>query len=132
MSTSLAMRSCDGKVGALVEIPGVGFTIVTSPNANTIYSPPLGIRKIRMKQECHFGIDNPMLHPQFFSPEVGFLLAILKLPTIATSSLFHVPSKTVFHQPESNDFMLQRSSASLCVSRIPCTISGYCTESNDR
>ena len=87
VDSSSALACFDGKVGALVNVGSQNY-IVTSPNSDCVYIPPLGERSVRMRDLdwCHFGEDDPMLYPQLYAPEVGFLAVI---PTIIISFTSH-------------------------------------------
>lgn len=67
------IRSFEGLIGCKFPEHNV---FVTSPNMQMIYHPLLGERRVRMRCDWHFGEDDPLHHPQPWSPEIGHLAVI--------------------------------------------------------
>ena len=100
-----ALRSVDGKVGALVHVP-CGEYIVTSPNSNVVYVPPMGTCCVCMKKGFHFAEDDPMLYPQLYVAEVAYLSVIPRRPSPQAFTTDH-PDSMAFYQPSDTDFLLK-------------------------
>ncbi|KAF9018898.1 hypothetical protein BDZ89DRAFT_1139715 [Hymenopellis radicata] len=63
--------------GELARVFAQEDVFVTTPNAT--YIPDdllLGPRDVRLRNNCYFGQDDPLLHPQFFNPRVPHLCCI--------------------------------------------------------
>lgn len=63
-------------------------TFVTSPNADVIFAPALGLnRQVRLRADWRYGDDDPMQWPQNYSQYHSHLSAIPALPTDSMSPL---------------------------------------------
>ncbi|KAK1234307.1 hypothetical protein PQX77_002490 [Marasmius sp. AFHP31] len=77
MLSKKVLKSFEGKTGAVFEADGV---FVTSPNTDFIAFPLCGIHSIRLRQNYHFGEDDPLYFPQPFSHQTPHL-AVIPFPT---------------------------------------------------
>jgi len=78
-----AITSFDGLVGAILD----DGSIVTSPNAKTIYHPPLGgDRSVFLRSNLRFGDDDPLQWPQPFLPNYPHIACIPRQPRDVHSS----------------------------------------------
>ncbi|KAJ7575118.1 hypothetical protein C8J56DRAFT_1064013 [Mycena floridula] len=107
----IPLTGVDGKVGALVSVNGEDY-IITSPNADRIYTPPLGECSISLKVNHHFGVHDPMVYPQPFVPEVGYLAAMAEYQHSPHSPLYLKPTEVPFYIPTDDDFILKDPSSS--------------------
>ncbi|KAJ3832416.1 hypothetical protein F5878DRAFT_496897, partial [Lentinula raphanica] len=54
--------SFDGRVGTILE----NDYLVSSPNTNVLFDPPLLSRRVRLRRDLHFSHDDPLFYPQPF------------------------------------------------------------------
>lgn len=66
----------DGRVGNILP----GDILVSSPNTDILYLPPLGSCRVHMRRNNHFGCHDPLLYPQPFSSKTAHL-ALIKTPS---------------------------------------------------
>ncbi|KAL0566025.1 hypothetical protein V5O48_015989 [Marasmius crinis-equi] len=50
--------------------------LITTPNMKILYEPPLNLRRVRFRRDNHFGVDDPLHHPQPFNRQLAFLACI--------------------------------------------------------
>ncbi|KAL0566788.1 hypothetical protein V5O48_015215 [Marasmius crinis-equi] len=50
--------------------------LVTTPNMNILYEPPINLRKVRLRRDNHFGSDDPLFYPQPFDRQAAFRVCI--------------------------------------------------------
>jgi hypothetical protein len=72
----------DARVAAIIDglHPGVNDTIITSPNMDIIYKPPLGRRLVHLRNDCRYADDDYTLWPQPFMEEYCWLPVIPRCP----------------------------------------------------
>ncbi|KDQ49284.1 hypothetical protein JAAARDRAFT_200992 [Jaapia argillacea MUCL 33604] len=79
MSPTLTRQAGDsdsvGAFDAFTAIQINGF-VITSPNADYIPEPPLGLRSLRLWNDCRFGADNYIQWPQPYNPTYSHFMAI--------------------------------------------------------
>ncbi|KAG7093912.1 hypothetical protein E1B28_007548 [Marasmius oreades] len=78
------VKSFDGLCGN-----HIGEVLVTSPNMNVLYTPPLNECRVRMRKHRHFGYDDPLFFPQPFSRPAAHL-AVIRVPQPHTTHPFSV------------------------------------------
>ncbi|KIK65175.1 hypothetical protein GYMLUDRAFT_147329, partial [Collybiopsis luxurians FD-317 M1] len=83
-----------GKVGNISK----GDILTISPNANHLFAPP-NFRRVRLRRDYHFGIDDPLYFPQPFRSESGHL-ALMLCPTDSSDDDFYPAWRT----PERDQF----------------------------
>ena len=92
----VALVSSDGLVGAVI---CDGQYIVTSPNANTIFNPPLGgDHSLFLRTNLRFGDDNPLQWPQPWVPDYPHLPCIPLVHTQCEQS-------SMMQMPDHHDFV---------------------------
>lgn len=94
-------RSIDGLVGSMFP----GDILVTSPNSNLMFYPPLGSCRVRMRRDNRFGCHDPLLYPQPFSSKAPHL-AIIRMPSHDTIHRFY----TAWVVPDDSHFTKQHRS----------------------
>ncbi|EEB92103.1 hypothetical protein MPER_09437 [Moniliophthora perniciosa FA553] len=97
-STHRPKVSWKGHVGTVLESLKL---LVISPNQDFVFLPTLGIRKVRMRRDFHFGEDDPLYFPQLFSFECGHLAVIPAVTTDPSS-----PHLFAWYTPLQSDFVL--------------------------
>ncbi|KAL0565908.1 hypothetical protein V5O48_016111 [Marasmius crinis-equi] len=98
------LRSFEGQVGNAYP----GDVIVTSPNSQVLYAPPLNNCRVRLRDDLHYGQDDPLFHPQPFHRPIAHL-AVLPLPS---SDPGH-PLYTAWVRPTAQQFE-ERTAVDIC------------------
>lgn len=91
-----ALTAYDGLVGAAIN---GGRLIITSPNQNEIFNPPLGgDRNVFLRSDLLFGDDDPLQWPQSFLRQYSHLACIRKRPEkeIPFSIMWWLPDRRAF------------------------------------
>lgn len=66
-----------------------GDMLVTSPNTDIIFTPPLNTCKVRFRKALNFGMDDPIYYPQpAFEARIGHLALIPRPSHLHTNPLF--------------------------------------------
>ncbi|KAK1221131.1 hypothetical protein PQX77_016069 [Marasmius sp. AFHP31] len=80
-----ALRSNEGRVGNA--FPG-GY-LVTTPDMDVLFAPPVGLCRVRLRRDYHFGEDDPLFYPQPFNRTIAHL-ALIPIPNSHPAhSLYH-------------------------------------------
>ncbi|KAJ3766468.1 hypothetical protein EV361DRAFT_777463, partial [Lentinula raphanica] len=74
-----------GRVGALLE----NDCLITSPNAEVLFNPPSGSRRVRLRKDLHFSHDDPLYYPQPFNEHHPHL-PLIKVPSVDPKHPFAV------------------------------------------
>ncbi|KAJ8072102.1 hypothetical protein PM082_015660 [Marasmius tenuissimus] len=98
------IRSFEGQVGNAYP----GNVLITSPNMDVLYTPPINDCRVRIQKDFHFGQDDPFFHPQPFSRPIAHLAVILTPSSDPTHSL-----SAAWVQPTSEDFE-ERAALDVC------------------
>ncbi|KAL0063175.1 hypothetical protein AAF712_009969 [Marasmius tenuissimus] len=77
-------KSFDGVVGN-----HVGDVLVSTPNMNILFRPPLNDCRVRMRRDRHFGPDDPLYFPQPFNRGSAHL-AVIQIPQSSPDHPFSV------------------------------------------
>ncbi|KAJ8094359.1 hypothetical protein PM082_010793 [Marasmius tenuissimus] len=99
-----SIRSFEGRVGNAYP----GNVLVTSPNMDVLYAPPINECRVRLRKAFHFGQDDPLFHPQPFNRPIAHL-AIIRTPSPDPDH--HL--STAWVRPTSKDFE-QRAALDVC------------------
>ncbi|KAJ3728409.1 hypothetical protein C8R42DRAFT_571724, partial [Lentinula raphanica] len=59
----LGLQSFDGRVGAILP----NDHIISSPNCDILFEPPLSNRYVRLRRNLHYFHDDPLFYPQPFN-----------------------------------------------------------------
>ncbi|THU95767.1 hypothetical protein K435DRAFT_859199 [Dendrothele bispora CBS 962.96] len=90
--------SYEGRVGAIFSEQKV---FVTTPTEEYIFSPLRDQRTIRLRQEPHFGEEDPLYFPQPFSNSLPHL-PLIPLPSPEKNNLHYI----AWYRPTHDDFVL--------------------------
>jgi hypothetical protein len=79
----------DARVAAILHgsKPGINDIIITSPNMDIIYQPPMGRRLVRLRSDCRYADDDFTLWPQPYIDEYCWLPVIPRRPECETDPL---------------------------------------------
>ena len=93
----IALASSDGLVGAVMHD---GCDIITTPNCNVVFEPPLGgDRSLFLRSNLRFGDDDPLQWPQLYLSNRSYLPFILSCPPK------HDPLTVMWRLPDREDFI---------------------------
>ncbi|KAK1224724.1 hypothetical protein PQX77_012356 [Marasmius sp. AFHP31] len=98
------IRSFEGRVGNAY----LGNVLVTSPNMDVLYTPPINECRVRLRKALHFGQDDPLFHPQPFNRPIAHL-AIVRTPSPDPDHRL----SAAWVRPTSEDFE-QRAALDVC------------------
>ncbi|KAK1216915.1 hypothetical protein PQX77_020440, partial [Marasmius sp. AFHP31] len=98
------IRLFEGRVGNTYP----GNVLVTSPNMDVVYAPPINECHVRLRKAFHFGQDDPLFHPQPFNRPIAHL-AIIRTPSPDPNHRL----STAWVRPTSEDFK-QRAALDVC------------------
>ncbi|KAJ3964202.1 hypothetical protein EV361DRAFT_967428 [Lentinula raphanica] len=79
------LHSFDGRVGAILE----NDVLVSSPNSDVLFYPPLSSRCVRLRRDLHFFHDDPLFYPQPFD-ELQPHLPLIRAPSTDPNHPFAV------------------------------------------
>ncbi|KAJ7572823.1 hypothetical protein C8J56DRAFT_1138249 [Mycena floridula] len=91
----------DAFTGAYGAVVNDGHHVVTTPNAISIYEPPLSQRKVRMRADGRFGEDDYTIWPQPFFKPLSYLAVMPRRPWDPNDPLhlfWHTPSHHNFRR----------------------------------
>ncbi|KAE9393954.1 hypothetical protein BT96DRAFT_998955 [Gymnopus androsaceus JB14] len=81
---SAEICSFEGLIGYMFP----GDMLVTSPNTNIIFTPPLNTCKVRFQKALNFGKDDPIYYSQSFEPCIGHLALTPYLSQLHKNSFY--------------------------------------------
>ncbi|KAG7090327.1 hypothetical protein E1B28_011923 [Marasmius oreades] len=103
-SPNKPIRSFEGRVGNAYP----GDVIVTTPNMDYLYAPPINERRVRLRKDLHFGEDDPLLFPQPFNRNIAHL-SVIQLPSTDKQN----PHYAAWARPQITDFE-ERATLDIC------------------
>ncbi|KAJ3751751.1 hypothetical protein F5878DRAFT_699487, partial [Lentinula raphanica] len=89
------LHSFDGRVGAILP----NDYLISSPNSNVLFNPPLSSRRIRLRRHLHFSHDDPLFYPQPFNdhwPHLSLIQAPSADPNHPFAAAWLIPSDEDF------------------------------------
>ncbi|KAJ3709985.1 hypothetical protein C8R42DRAFT_729717 [Lentinula raphanica] len=97
------LQSFDGRVGAVLP----NDYLISSPNSNVLYAPPLSSRRVRLRRHFHFSHDDPLFYPQPFDetrPHLPLIRTPSPDPNHPFAAAWLIPSAEDF-DAEASDFL---------------------------
>ncbi|KAJ3826070.1 hypothetical protein F5880DRAFT_1610533 [Lentinula raphanica] len=91
------LQPFDGRVGALLE----NNYLITSPNSNVLFAPPLSPQRVRLRRDLHFFHDDPLFYPQPFDelrPHLPLIWAPSNDPGHPFAAAWVLPSEKHFDE----------------------------------
>ncbi|KAJ3725174.1 hypothetical protein C8R42DRAFT_640081 [Lentinula raphanica] len=91
------LQPFDGRVGAILK----SNHLVTSPNSDVLFAPPLGPRRVRLRRDLHFSHDDPLFYPQPFDelrPHLPLIRAASNDPKHPFAAAWASPSEKDFEE----------------------------------
>ncbi|KAJ3778110.1 hypothetical protein FB446DRAFT_798333 [Lentinula raphanica] len=90
------LRPFDGRTGAILP----NNYLISSPNSNVLFGPPLSSRRIRLRRHFHFSHDDPLFYPQPFNdlhPHLSLIRAPSADPNHPFAAAWLIPSDEDFY-----------------------------------